>query len=111
MYLISKYIDKLILDLPPPPQHPIHIDLVMDGGAFNGSYLLGCLHFLKRMEKLNYIIIKRISGCCISSFMGLIYLIDALDTSNYYKTIYNHFTKHTNFNFILKILQLKYVLM
>ena len=25
--------------------HPIKIDLILGGGAFNGSYILGALHF------------------------------------------------------------------
>ena len=106
MFIIEEYIDKLIVNLPPPPTTPIHIDLVMDGGAFNGSYLIGCLHFLKRMEKLKYVVIRRISGCSISSFLGLLYLIDSLNSveaSNYYECIYTHFIKHKNLNLLFSI--------
>ena len=100
---IETYIDKLIINLPPPPKTPIHIDLVMDGGVFNGSYLMGCLYFLKRMEKLKYIIIHRISGCSISSFLGAMYLLNSLydiETKNYYEQSYEHFIKHKNCNFL-----------
>jgi hypothetical protein len=90
MFIIEEYIDKLIINLPPPPIIPTQIDLVMDGGSFNGSYLIGCLYFLKRMEKLKYIVIHRISGCSISSFLGLLYLIDSLnnvESTNFYQNV------------------------
>lgn len=103
---IEEYIDKLIINLPPPPTIPTQIDLVMDGGAFNGSYLIGCLYFLKRMEKLKYIVIHRISGCSISSFLGLLYLINSLnnvESTNYYENAYTHFIKHKNLNLLFSI--------
>ena len=48
-------------------EKPQRIDIVLGGGAFNGSYLIGALFFLKEMEKRNYIIVERISGCSIGS--------------------------------------------
>ena len=105
MCIIEKYIDKLILNLPKNDnKRPINIDLVMDGGAFNGSYLIGCLHFLKKMENIGYIKIKRISGCSISSFIGLHYLINRLDNlTTHYTSWHSHFIKKKNFEFILHI--------
>jgi hypothetical protein len=64
---------------------PLKIDLVLSGGAFNGSYILGALYFLKELEREKYIIIKRISTCSVSSFLGLLYLTDNL---NYGGNIY-----------------------
>ena len=29
----------------------MNIDLIVEGGAFNGSYVVGILYFLKEMEK------------------------------------------------------------
>ena len=106
MFIIQSYIDKLIVNLPPPPEIPIEIDLVMDGGVFNGSYLIGCLYFLKRMEFLKYIVIHRVSGCSISSFLGVMFLLDLLDeidSKNYYEESYAHFIKHKNCNFLFSI--------
>lgn len=103
---IEECIDKILVNLPPPPKNPTQIDLVMDGGAFNGSYLIGCLYFLKRLEKLKYVTIRRISGCSISSFLGTLYLInelDSLESSNYYQTSFEHFKKYKNFNFLLSV--------
>jgi hypothetical protein len=84
--MTTEYVTKLINNLPDSITQsttPIIIDLVLDGGAFNGSYLVGALQFLKEMEKRNYIQIRRISGCSIGSFAAFLYFIDELDMVNY----------------------------
>jgi hypothetical protein len=80
--MINDYVKKLISNLPntiTDKKTPDVIDLVLDGGIFNGSYLVGALYFLKEMEKQNYIKIDRISGCSIGSIVGFLYFIDSLD--------------------------------
>jgi hypothetical protein len=80
--MINDYVIKLIENLPDDLKNsktPLRLDLVLDGGMFNGSYLVGALYFLKEMEKRNYIIIERISGCSIGSAVAILYFIDALD--------------------------------
>ena len=93
-------IDRLIDDLPDhlkDPNNPLEIDLVLDGGAFNGSFLTGALFFLKEMEKRNFIKIKRISGCSIGSCVGFLYLIDCLDLNiTLYNDVIQHFKKNYN---------------
>jgi len=86
---------------------PIVIDLVLDGGAFNGSYLVGALYLLKEMEKKQYIKINRISGCSIGSVAGFLYFIDALDTmtSIYVEAIHN-FKQNHNLQIIKNLKQL-----
>jgi hypothetical protein len=95
--IIDKFVNKLIDNLPENMKNkdkPIIIDLVLGGGAFNGSYLIGALYFLKEMEKRGYIIIERISGCSIGSILGLFYLIDELDSGiNLYKKVAQQFKK------------------
>jgi hypothetical protein len=81
--MINEYVIKLIDNLPDDLKNtktPLRLDLVLDGGVFNGSYLVGALSFLKEMEKRNYIKVERISGCSIGSVVGFLYFIDALDT-------------------------------
>jgi len=81
--MIENYVIKLIDNLPDNIKNckePKHIDLVLDGGVFNGSYLIGALYFLKEMERRNYIKIDRVSGCSIGSFVAFLYFIDKLDT-------------------------------
>ena len=104
-------IDRLIDDLPDhlkDPNNPLEIDLVLDGGAFNGSFLTGALFFLKEMEKRNFIKIKRISGCSIGSCVGFLYLIDCLDLNI---TLYNDVIQHFKKNYNLEIYKnLKFLL-
>lgn len=71
-----------------------NIDLVLDGGAFNGSYMIGSLLYLKEMEKRNIIHIERISGCSIGSLLGLLYIGNHLSIQeNFYKYIRYSLTK------------------
>jgi hypothetical protein len=80
--MIHSYVNKLIDNLPDNiknTENPQIIDLVLDGGVFNGSYLVGALYFLKEMENKNYIKINKISGCSIGSIVGLLYFCDSLD--------------------------------
>jgi len=79
--MIDKYAKKLIENMPDDIKNtsPLRLDIVLDGGAFNGSYLIGALYFLKEMEKRNYVKVERISGCSIGAIAGFLYLTDNLD--------------------------------
>ena len=77
--MIDDYVNKLIENLPTNSKKLQIIDLVLDGGVFNGSYLVGALYFLKEMERRKYVQIDRISGCSIGSIVAFLYFIDALD--------------------------------
>jgi hypothetical protein len=55
------------------------IDLIISGGAFNVSYLVGCLYFIREMREKGLININNISTCSASSIMGLLFLIDKVD--------------------------------
>jgi hypothetical protein len=113
--MINTYIHKLIENLPDEIKKnqtnntPIKVDLILDGGLFNGSYLVGALYFIKEMETRNYIKIERISGCSIGSIVGFLYFIDALDElPGLYESFLNDFKKDYNLNFI-KILKQKLI--
>lgn len=80
--MIDEYVNKLIENLPDEIKNrTVHqeIDLVLDGGVFNGSYHVGALYFLKEMERRKYIKINRISGCSVGSIVAFLYFIDGLD--------------------------------
>ena len=67
---MKEYINKLIDNLRLKPNQPnqsnkIEIDLILDGGAFSGSYLIGNLLYFKELERRNIVEIKRFSGCSI----------------------------------------------
>lgn len=95
--MIQEYVNKLIDNLPDDIKNvttPTNIDVILDGGIFNGSYLVGALYFLKEMEKRNYIRVDRISGCSIGSIAGFLYFIDGLDLmSPLYEIVNTDFRK------------------
>jgi hypothetical protein len=96
--MINDYVIKLIENLPDDLKNaktPLRLDLVLDGGIFNGSYLVGAMYFLKEMEKRNFIKIERISGCSVGSIVAFLYYIDSLDMmSNLYDMVTNDFKKN-----------------
>jgi len=55
------------------------INLITSGGAFNVSYLVGCLYVIREMREKGLIKINKISTCSASSIIGLLFLIDKLD--------------------------------
>jgi hypothetical protein len=82
---MNKFINKLMANLPDnmtKRKKPMKIDLILGGGAFNGSYILGALYFIKELEKRKHIVIKKISTCSVSSILALLYLTDNLDKAN-----------------------------
>jgi hypothetical protein len=102
--MINDYVLKLIGNIPDEiknVQSPIIIDLVLDGGIFNGSYLVGALHFLKEMEKQKFIKINRISGCSVGSIIAFLYYIDCLDLMpKFYEIIQTDFKENYNLKII-----------
>jgi len=68
--LVDRVNDNHNVNIPPT------LDVVFDGGAFNGGMGLGIAMYLKQLEKLNRISIKRVSGCSIGSIIALYYLVN-----------------------------------
>jgi hypothetical protein len=77
---LKHYIHKLIENLN-KNDIPKKIDLILDGGSFNGAYQLGTLMYLKELEKTKSMPfkIKRISGTSVGAILGGLYLLDLLD--------------------------------
>ena len=84
----------------------INIDLILDGGAFSGSYLIGSLLYLKEMEKRNYIEVKRISGCSIGSLLSLVYKLDILDAHEKVYKLVKKGLKNKNMKSYYKVLDI-----
>jgi hypothetical protein len=94
--IVAKYIDALVENLK-IPKDKTHIDLVLDGGAFKGSYTIGVLHFIHKLESIHWFKIHRISGCSIGSIAALLYLTNKLHLSDdFYKVTRVHFAQHYN---------------
>ena len=73
------------------------IDLVIDGGAFNGSYTLGGLLLMKKLEEINYLKVVRISGCSVGSILGIMYFNNSLNKNfELDKKLKSHFKKNLN---------------
>jgi hypothetical protein len=84
---------------------PREIDLVLDGGAFNGGYQLGALIYLKQMEKKKIIKIKRISGTSVGSILGFLFIIDHLEYAlekNY--EVWRNFRKNFNLSIVREMI-------
>jgi predicted acylesterase/phospholipase RssA len=74
------------------------IDLILDGGAFNGSYLLGVVYFLREMESQKRLQVDRISCSSIGTFVALAHIGDCMDlfSTILYKKTRKHFKTHFN---------------
>jgi len=87
---------------------PKNINLILSGGAFNGSYMLGVLYYLKELERKGKIRIHKISGSSIGSILGLLYLADRLDLFNeLYLICVNDLMEKLNLS---KLLELKEII-
>ena len=73
-----------------------NIDLILSGGAFNVSYLAGCLYFLREMREKGIIKINKISTCSASSLMGILFMVDKVDMleEKIYKMLMESFKKN-----------------
>jgi len=75
-----------------------NIDLILSGGAFNASYLVGCLYFIREMCEKGLICVNKVSTCSASSMMGLLFMVDKLDTfiEKMYELLIGSFKKNRN---------------
>jgi hypothetical protein len=105
--MFQTYIHKLIENLPNTLNNKkkiLTLDLILDGGVFNGSYLIGALYFLKEMENRKYIKIDRISGCSIGSICALLYFINELDmVTEIYSILTNDLRENHHLNKLKEI--------
>ena len=83
---------------------PMNLDVVLEGGVFNGSFHVGVLFFLKAMEQRNIIKVERISGVSIGSILALLYFSNNLHLiSDLYKLLYIEFKKNHKFKLIKQL--------
>jgi hypothetical protein len=104
--LIDKIPDQYITKLLGKTNKPLSVDLVFEGGLFNGSYQLGFLSYIKQMEKKRLLKVERVSGCSIGSVMAFLYFtnISINDSINFINNvIYKHVKKHYNMNIFKQV--------
>lgn len=94
--IIKDLIRLLIKNIDPCYIKDKEIDLILSGGAFNVSYLVGCLYFIHEMREKGLIVINKISTCSASSLIGLLFLIDKVDlfVDKLYELSINSFKKN-----------------
>lgn len=112
--MLQKYIDNLIDNIPnhhitkllDKNNKPLSVDIVFEGGLFNGSYQLGFLSYIRQMEKKHLLKVERVSGSSIGSLIAFFYftnisLNDIINLTN--NVIYKHVKKYYNINIFKKI--------
>jgi hypothetical protein len=101
--MLKRYIHNLIDNIPIKERK---LDIILEGGGFNGCLELGVLLFLNELKKKHPTQIHRVSGCSVGSLMGFFFLTNQLDEMEaYYINIRNHLKKHHNVNITGKILR------
>jgi hypothetical protein len=100
--IIEGYVKKLIDNVPPDPAGKIKIvDIILDGGIFNGSYQIGGLYFLKELENQCKIKIDKFSCCSVGALCALVYYINRLDLAiDFYDCAVTNFKKNKKLDFL-----------
>ena len=78
LYPLKSYLHTLIENLD-RKTIPKKIDLILDGGLFNGGYQYGMLLYLQELEALKILNVDKISGCSVGALLGVQYLVKNLD--------------------------------
>ena len=103
----NQHIKNLVVNLP-KDQNLGSIDLVLESGAANGSYQIGCLLYLKELENQKKVKVERISGSSIGAISGFYYFTDMLDRfQEDYLLLTKCFKQHLNVHVLKEILEKK----
>ena len=104
----NQHIKNLVVNLP-KEENLGTIDLVLEAGAANGSYQIGCLLYLKELENQKKVKIDRISGSSIGAISGFYYFTDMLDKfQEDYFLLTKCFKEHLNVHVLKNILEKKF---
>jgi len=76
--MFENYIDQLLQNIP-KQDSPYKLDIVFEGGSFNGLYGMGVLLFVQQMEKKGYITINRFSGASVGALGCFKYLTNRME--------------------------------
>jgi hypothetical protein len=103
--VLSPYISQLMENMPDEfiNKKCQQLDIVVEGGAFNGGYLIGAYYFLKELEHRKHIKIHRMSCCSVSSICSMAYILDKLELLNeVYNMCLGSFRETGSLNFFEK---------
>jgi hypothetical protein len=101
---LQKYIHSMIENIN-IQTIPKKINIIVDGGGFNGAYTAGCLYYFKELETLNITTINYISGTSIGAILGYMYLTDNLHYAPvFYNLILNQVRNNIKLNIGLDII-------
>lgn len=100
--LLNLYVNTLVKNVD-AEKIPKEIDLIFDGGVFNGFIGYGFSMYLSELEKQNKTKVIRVSGCSIGSVLGLLYIVNSnkninTDINKIFKTSINKFKENFNFS-------------
>jgi hypothetical protein len=94
--LLQEYIKALIVNIE-IKNIPCDINVIFDGGAFNGGFALGIALYLKCMEDHKLINIHSISGCSIGSVLAMWYLTGCkVEGIAYFEEFMTSYKKNAN---------------
>lgn len=98
--MFEKEIHNLIENIP-KEERKQKIDIVCEGGAFNGYNQLGVMMYIKQLEKKNKIQVNRLSGSSVGSLISFCYLTDQLDIFfKLYTKVITSLKKSISFDFL-----------
>ena len=102
---MNEYIKNLTKNFP-ERKKPLELDLVIEGGAYNGYYGLGSLLLLKELEKQNYISVNRISGSSVGALFGTAFFFNKLnEIIIHYQNVRDYYKEHLNMGCLEQLIE------
>lgn len=100
---VDAYINALCENLP-DDCIPKELDIILEGGAFNGSYHLGVLMYIKHLENLNKLKVDRISGVSVGALVGCLYLSSSFtEADKYFNKIIENYKENAFIDVLLNV--------
>lgn len=105
--MIQEITKKIIDSIPISEKKRETIDIILDGGIFNGSYLAGSLFFVKEMEREGFYKVNRISSYSIGAIVAILFHIDRLDmVLDIYQYSIQHIGKKQNIDILNHLIEM-----
>ena len=72
-----------------------HVNLILDGGLFNGSFMMGSLYYVRALETRGFMKVHKLSAVSVGTLCGLFYLVNKLELfERLYTKVYDHYKTH-----------------